>query len=168
MNTKNIIYGLFVIGCVWTLSACTKIIYPDLYQYESFQIANTSSSDVTLRFYETGRQKTVSAELFDGPFVKDLNPKEAEVPRESLWTGHELTLQPGQTALFYSYGNPLQKCGQEGPSLHLFNFSWFIGDSCTISKDGSPYEVLPLQTAERWETWFDEKNYIYYHFWRIE
>ena len=60
-------------------------------------------------------------------------------------------------------------CANEGKKLWLFiNQKYFIGDRVIVSDSDEKETVLAVQNAELWETWYDEKNFVYYHFWRIE
>ena len=143
---------------------------------ESFQIGNALSQDVTLHFYEGGKPKAVCVEIYNQSYPVYVTRSESEKNIEKLLCDSTLTLLAGQTALIYAHYQwshdmalSLRDCGSEASQLWLFmNQKYFIGDSVTVSDDSGIETVLPVRNAELWETWYDEKKFIYYHFWRIE
>lgn len=167
---------IIIIGIVAFLTSCLSMNKPDNSIKESFQIGNTSSQNVTLHFYEEGKPKAVCVEIYNQSYPVYVTRSESEKNIEKLLCDSALTLLAGQTALIYAHYQwshdmalSLRDCGSEASQLWLFmNQEYFIGDSVTVSYDGGIETVLPVRNAELWETWYDERNFIYYHFWRIE
>ena len=178
MKTRiNFIYAA-LIACACILSSClSEAPGPNLSEYESYQISNTSSSDISLHFYEQGEPKTVYAEISEGSFVLDIESSKKSV--DALTGDSSIILAKGQTALLYMYyeknipqsqANSLFKVG-EGTSLQILNSTrvqQIMGDSIVMSVDGDAVSVLPVGNIYIWETWYDKKQYIYYHFLRLQ
>ena len=147
---------------------------------ESFQIGNALSQDVTLHFYEGGKPKAVCVEIYNQSYPVYVTRSESEKNIEKLLCDSTLTLLAGQTALIYAHYQwshdmalSLRDCGSEASQLWLFmNQKYFIGDSVTVSDDSGIETVLPVRNANdsigMMQQWYDEKKFIYYHFWRIE
>lgn len=170
-------YVPILVGMTICLTACLTENRADLPIMESFQIGNVSSQDVMLSFFEKGEPKTVYTEIYNQSsplyMTQETSEREAILVRSSVC----VTIYPGQTAIFYipeyagyePTANSLQRCGFGN---RYFSFcgtqNMFIGDSVTLSTNNVPATVLPIADYSQWETWYDEKNFIYYHFWRIE
>lgn len=167
---------IIIIGIVAFLTSCLSVRRQDCDSKESFQIGNALSQDVTLHFYEGGKPKAVCVEIYNQSYPVYVTRSESEKNIEKLLCDSTLTLLAGQTALIYAHYQwshdmalSLRDCGSEASQLWLFmNQKYFIGDSVTVSDDSGIETVLPVRNAELWETWYDEKKFIYYHFWRIE
>lgn len=166
---------LFLFVCVVGLTSCFSLKTPDYSICELYQITNNSSCPVLLTFYEQDTIKTIYADIWDGDFRTNDHLKRKDW--EELWIDSFLMLGAGQTALLYEYRNPYNNpnvspdylCNIGDNRLHLFAYlNKFVGDSTTVSVGEEQNLILPLQNAELWENWYDEKQYIYYHFWRIE
>lgn len=141
--------------------------------YESYQICNTLQQDIVLRFYEKGKSKTVYAEIYNQTSLISIDKSEAEKDAGGLLKGDQLTLKFGQTLLLYeptsTYEGHLRVTNLTRIGSHLLGASIrFIGDSMTVSIENGAETPLPIRNAELWETWYDEKEYIYYHLWRVE
>ena len=159
------------------MTSCFQLRGPDYSLYESFQITNTTSDEVTLRFYQNGTPKTVYADLFDQAPVC-ITVDSCEVDSASLQRGEMLKIAAGQTAVFYMYwiqskvAKPFRYCGRSSDGYQSFSFfssrSAFLGDSVTISVQDVEPVTLPLNKDELWETWYNKKEFVYYHLWRIE
>lgn len=167
---------LYILSSIVCLTSCFSQNRQDYTIKESFQIGNTSSREVTLRFYEEGKPKAVYAEIYNQSYPVYVARTESEKNIESLSCDSALTLAAGQTALLYAPNQwspnmamSLCDCANEGKKLWLFiNQKYFIGDRVIVSDSDEKETVLAVQNAELWETWYDEKNFVYYHFWRIE
>lgn len=172
------LYVPFLAGMTICLTACLTENRADLPIMESFQMGNTSSQDVMLSFFEKGEPKTVYTEIYNQSspvyVTQETSKREATLVRSS----GSVTIPSGQTAIFYipEYGgyetpiaNSLQRCGF---GSRYFSFcgtqNRFIGDSVILFISNEPATYLPIADYSQWETWYDEKNFIYYHFWRIE
>ena len=169
---KVVVFSIIMIG----LTSCLSMREPDLSTKESFQMGNTSSSEMTLRFYEEGKPIVVYAEIYNQSTPIFVPQTDDRKNIDSLMCDSILILKPGQTILFYDRyrGNRgylvcLPICGYGKSSLNLFvNLKPFIGDSVTASIANGVETPQPILNAELWETWYDEKEYIYYHFWRLQ
>lgn len=165
-----------IIGIVAFLTSCFSVRRQDCDSKESFQIGNALSQDVTLHFYEGGKPKVVYAEKYNQSYIVSVAQTDCEKNIEILLCDSSITLAAGQTALIYAHDQwsydkalSLRDCTTNGRDLWLFiNQKNFIGDSVTFSDAGGAETVLPVRNVELWETWYDEKKFIYYHFWRIE
>ena len=172
---KKFILIAFVAG----MTSCLSMNRPDYTLWESYQIGNFSSQDVTVSFYEQGAPKMVYAEMNDRGFVTDFTTTVSKLCTD-LWSGTEMTLAPGQTAVLYHYytspkdtvprlyASNMSGCGQSDNALYLFQEQqYYFGDSVTVSLNGAEAIPIPIRDGASWETWYDEKNFIYYHYWRI-
>ncbi len=163
------------------MTSCLSLNRPSYGIYESFQIGNTSSQDVTISFYEQGMPKTVYAEMSNHGLITGYTYPESKSCAD-LWSGAQMTLAPGQTAILYyyypykrandtvpaSYAANISYCGESDGVLYLFHEpQYYFGDSATVSMHGAEEVPIPIRDGASWETWYDEKNFIYYHFWRI-
>ena len=164
-------------SCGW-LDALTHSA-DDYYLWSIFQIGNTSSEDVTMSFYLDGEPMKVYTEVFNQTSIVYVSPENAEKKVSQLNYSHILQLKAGQTALFYKQS--LTQKGEEmkasclerlGYGMDYFNLrlmgKQIIGDSIVLSVEGQNDSVLAIQQRELWETWYDDSNFTYYHFWRIE
>ena len=142
--------------------------------YESYQIGNTSQQNVTLHFFEKGKPKIVYAEVYNQTSLIPVDKEKAEIEATNVLTGDKLILASGETALLYETAQAYETGHLKVTSLttigsYITGTSIrFIGDSVIVSVDDETETVFPVRNAELWETWYDEKNFIYYHFWRIE
>lgn len=172
---KKFILIAFVAG----MTSCLSMNRPSYFIFESFQIGNATSENVTVSFYEQGMPKTVYAEMNDRGFVTDFTTTVSKLCTD-LWSGTEMTLAPGQTAVLYHYytspkdtvprlyASNMSGCGQSDNALYLFHEpQYYFGDSVTVSVNGAEATPIPIRDGASWETWYDEKNFIYYHYWRI-
>ena len=168
-----------LIACVAGLTSCFSLKEPGYYIYELYQISNNSSQSVTLRFYQEDTLKTVYADIWEGSFL--YNDKLEKKGWDKLWIGSFLSLNTGQTALLYRYYNPYNHPNASpnyffyignstsiGTSRFFSYLNHVVGDSITISVGEDSEQIYPIQNPELWETWYDEDQFIYYHFWRIE
>ena len=169
----------YILAIAIGLTSCFSMKRPSYVLFEAYQIGNFSSEDVTISFFQQGEPKTVYAEFTDGGFATDLSHERKECAE--LWSGTQMHLAAGQTAIFfgsaYYPGNDstlthfalnMDACGTSDGSFSMFNFARFFAcDSVTISTLGAEENTFPLLNGESWETWYDEKAGIYYHFWRI-
>ena len=172
---KKVILLTVIVG----LSSCYSLQKQDYSIYESFQIGNTSEHEVTLRFYQNNAPKNVYYEVANTSNLIYVSRDDNFKEKNSLAVGSAITLAAGQMVLFYTQDhlwNPdmlryrcLNECGSSNNALFIFlNRALFVGDSVTISYAGEQESLLPMLHNELWETWYDEEEYIYYHFWRIE
>ena len=172
---KKFILIAFVAG----MTSCLSLNRPDYTLWESYQIGNFSSQDVTVNFYEQGAPKMVYAEMNDQGFVTGLTKMDSKLCTD-LWSGTQMTLVPGQTAfLYYYYTNSndttprsraynMSICGNSDHRLYLFQEQqYYFGDSVTVSVNGAEATPIPIRDGALWETWYDERNFVYYHYWRI-
>lgn len=172
---KKFILIAFVAG----MTSCLSMNRPDYTLWESYQIGNFSSQDVTVSFYEQGALKMVYAEMNDRGFVTDFTTTVSKLCTD-LWSGTEMTLAPGQTAVLYHYytspkdtlprlyASNMSGCGQSDNALYLFHEpQYYFGDSVTVSLNGAEAIPIPIRDGASWETWYDERNFIYYHYRRI-
>ncbi len=170
---KKILLFAVLVG----MSSCFSMKREDYSLYESFQINNSSAQEITLRFYEEGEPTIVYYEVCDQtPVFVDVD----NCLREplALLRDSVLTIHIGQTILFYGYeqnrsphnmATSLRYCGASDSQLFLFsNRKAFLGDSVNIATPHTAPQVLPIDSDEQWETWYDDKNFIYLHLWRIE
>ena len=175
-----IIPSLLVV--IYTFTSC--ILYeqrrlPDMYIRESYQINNASSHDISLRFYREGKPYTIYAETCDQESPIFVTPENAKKEIKLLSNDSILSLKAGQTALFYEPINETMRDNPQATCLHISGsgstfFNIFrgainlIGDTVAIQSVGASDSIVSINNKDLWETWYDEKNYIYYHFWRIE
>ena len=157
------------------LTSCFQLKRYDYSSMESYQIGNASSQDVTLHFYEYGEPKMVYYEIYNqsSPVLKTRGSYKKNA--KTLSADSVVTLTPNNTVLFYwkRLNNPEAEClydcgGQDGILYPFLGLRHFLGDSVTASTSASECIALSVQNGEQWETWYDEKSFIYYHFWRIE
>lgn len=174
MRTKNSIFRIAIIASACVLSSCFSMRNgPDLKHYESYQICNTSATDITLHFYEQGQPKTVYTEIFDQP-VNNLSLATSQKQLDQLLCDSAITLTRGKTALLYSYSGyqniayNLNSIGDITSLNILSRYHYFLGDSVVMTKDGKEDIVLPISDKNFWETWYDEETFLYYNFFRIE
>ena len=159
------------------LASCFSMKRETYALYECFQIGNTSSETVTVRFYEKGKPLIVHYDVYDQSSPVAVSLSDSKKDRAEVQSGSELALDAGQTALFYSDRNTLNpggmvnslySCGtSDGEFSLFFNRSFFLGDSVTVAVPGIEPIELPVDNNELWETWYDEKKFIYYHLWRM-
>ena len=170
---------ILLLAVAFGLSSCFQLKRQDYSIYESFQIGNTSPQDVTLRFYQENAPKTVYYELL--PTASPVYPSRDKgfQDESALQSGSVVKIAAGQTLLLYSKDrqwNPgtvryscLYVCGSSDGGLFSFsNRAFFIGDSVTVVHGDEAPTALPVTRNEQWETWYDEQQFIYYHFLRIE
>jgi len=163
------------------LSSCTSNNVPDTTLHESYQIGNVSSNKVTLHFYSNGAPNKVYAEIYDQTNPVFVSPEKAVKPREALLNVSSVSLKAGQTVLFYKLVETYEHnyvgdtIPHEGTCLfdkHYY-YSYIpsrsaIGDSVVVSFENKPDSVVPMMVVtDIWETWYNNKNFIYYHYWRI-
>ncbi len=158
---------------------------PDYYIYESYQIANTSSENKTLSFSSQGTPKYVYAQIFDQSDLVRVTQDNAIKSREELLHVTSLSLKPGQSALFYEListyehthvddsipptATSLHQCGYGSSFYNLFRMAInLMGDSIHISSEGQTDTIVPMTNKSIWQTWYDGKQFIYYHVWSIE
>lgn len=180
---KNYSIRVSFISCLVLLSVCLtscfqekRTEYPIL---ESCQMGNRSVHDVTLSFYESGNPKNVYTQILNQSSPIYAREENSEKNVSSVSSGENITLHPGQVALFYLPKNNLESNSMV-TSLRVGGYSnnrhfqvggshrWFVGDSVTISTEGMPQTVLPVKDYAQWETWYDEQRFIYYHIWWIQ
>lgn len=149
--------------------------------YESYQIGNSSSSEVTLHFYSNGAPKKVYAEIYNQASPVFVTPETAEKPRAELLNVANVTLLSGQTILFYELIQTYEHTyvGDTIPhtatsllqKYYYYNFipsKSLIGDSVVVSIKNQPDSVVPMMVVtDLWDTWYDEKNFIYFQYWHI-
>lgn len=170
---------ILLLAVAFGLSSCFQLKRQDYSIYESFQIGNTSPQDVTLRFYQENAPKTVYYEI--QPAASPVYPSldNGFKDETALLSGSVVHLASGQSLLLYSKDrqwNPgttryscLYECGSSDSKLNVFfNRGFFVGDSVTVASGDEEPSVLPVTRSELWDTWYDEKQFVYYHFWRIE
>ena len=175
---------ILLLAVAFGLSSCFQLKRQDYSIYESFQIGNTSPQDVTLRFYQENAPKTVYYELL--PTASPVYPSRDKgfQDESALQSGSVVKIAAGQTLLLYSKDRQwhpgtteyscLYICGSSDRGIGdgvLYTFSnrrSFVGDSVTVAAGDEAPSVLPVTRNEQWETWYDEQQFIYYHFWRIE
>lgn len=174
MILREHILRALIIGSVWMLPSCLSYNRPDLSSSLAYELRNGSSAPITLDFYNQGEPKTVYAEVWNGNFVTDLTSDNMRKPVDELWSGSSLTLGAGETALLYeasTYNNSaycLFTAGS-GTGLHLFSYvTRIFGDSVIMSRQGFPDEELQINQNGKWETWYNETNFIYYHLLTVE
>ena len=163
------------------LSSCTSNNVPDTTLHESYQIGNVSSNKVTLHFYSNGAPNKVYAEIYDQTNPVFVSLEKAVKPREALLNVSSVSLKAGQTVLFYKLVETYEHnyvgdtIPHEGTCLfdkHYY-YSYIpsrsaIGDSVVVSFENKPDSVVPMMVVtDIWETWYNNKNFIYYHYWRI-
>ncbi len=165
---------MVIIASACALSSCfTMRDGPDLRHYESYQICNTSATDITLHFYELGKPKTVYAEILDKP-TKNLSQESSVKPLDQLLCDSAITLTQGKTALLYRRSGMkntaynLVPNGDATTLKILYYHQYFLGDSTIMSVEGQEDIVLPTSDIDLWETWYDEETFLYYNFFRIE
>ena len=175
MKTSNVLFRMVIIASACALSSCFSMNNgPDLQHYESYQICNTSATDITLHFFVLGEPKTVYAEILDKP-TKNLSQKSSVKPLDQLLCDSAITLTQGKTALLY------RRIGMKNPAADnlvpngdatslkiLYYHQYFLGDSTIMSVEGQEDVVLPTSDIDLWETWYDEETFLYYNFFRIE
>lgn len=181
MKRKSI-YILLI--SLMSLSACSWIEdsmrSTDYSLLESYQIENTSSDELTLSFFREGEPCAVYGEILNqnGPiFITKENA--VKLLSDILEVTH-VTLQPGQTIIFYQTILPpdkltaptatcLKACGGGTSLSNIFRGAInFMGDSVNVSGSGRTASSFPMTDSSIWETWYDEKNFIYYHLWQID
>lgn len=173
MKTSNVLFRMVIIASACALSSCFSMRHgPDLHHYESYQICNTSATDITLHFYELGKPKTVYAEILDKP-TKNLSQASSVKPLDQLLCDSAITLAQGKTALLYRRSGPntaynLVPNGDATSLKILYYHQYFLGDSTIMSVEGQEDIVLPTSDIDLWETWYDEETFLYYNFFRIE
>jgi len=163
------------------LVSCTPNNLPDTTLRESYQIGNESSNKVTLHFYSKGAPKKVYAEIYDRTNPIFVSPNKAVKPREALLNVSSVSLKAGQTILFYKLVETYEHeyvgdtIPHEGTCLfdkHYY-YSYIpsrsaIGDSVVVSFENKLDSVVPMMiVTDIWETWYNDKDFIYYHYWRI-
>ena len=94
---KVVVFSIIMIG----LTSCLSMREPDLSTKESFQMGNTSSSEMTLRFYEEGKPIVVYAEIYNQSTPIFVPQTDDRKNIDSLMCDSILILKPGQTILFY-------------------------------------------------------------------
>lgn len=160
------------------LTSCFQAKKEDLPIFESFQISNMSSHTANISFYAEGAPKTVYTKIYSQSSPIYVTKETAEINATLVRSNVSVSIPPGQMALFFApfenyteepVASSLQECGFGKRYFDYFkNQNLFMGDSATISKDGMQESELPIKDYARWETWYDDQNFIYYHFWRIE
>ena len=142
--------------------------------WTSFQITNNSSENVTLSFKKEGKPFSTYAEIYNQSEIIALTVGNTEKEITSLQYSSELQLTPGQTILFYRptgtgdtrypTATSLATYGY-GPSLNPIKYvaKNILGDSIIISSAGKTEETISSHDENLWTTWYDEKQYIYYH-----
>jgi hypothetical protein len=164
---------LFIVVICFT--SCWKLNRPDYSKQESFQIGNTLSEEVTLHFYENDSCKIVYYKIYEQSSPVLLTSRNKDVPVRTISKDTIVTIKPNHTLLLYAYtpkwdyynASCLGNCGSD--RLYLFcQLKQFMGDSVTISYNGGANTSLPILDLESWETWYNESEYIYYHYWRID
>lgn len=165
---------MVIIASACALSSCfTMRDGPDLQHYESYQICNTSATDITLHFFVLGKPKTVYAEILDKP-TKNLSQESSVKPLDQLLCDSAITLSQGKTALLYRRNGRqntaynLVPNGDATTLKILYYHQNFLGDSTIMSVEGQEDIVLPTSDIDLWETWYDEETFLYYNFFRIE
>lgn len=168
---------IFLFAVLVGMSSCFSMKREDYSLYESFQINNSSAQEVTLHFYKKGEPMTVYYEVCD-QMLAYVDGDNCSREQSTLLRDSVITLPSGRTILFYAYEqkwNPnnfatsLRYCGSSDSQLFLFaNRTAFLGDSVNIALPNTVPQVLPIEKNEQWETWYDEKKFIYLHLWRIE
>ena len=165
---------MVIIASACALSSCFSMNNgPDLRHYESYQICNTSATDITLHFFALGEPKTVYAEILDKP-TKNLSREHSVKPLDQLLCDSAITLAQGKTALLYNRGGLkntayyLVPNGDATSVKILYNHQYFLGDSTIMSVEGQEDIVLPISDIDLWDTWYDEETFLYYNFFRIE
>ena len=170
---------IVLLAILVSLTSCLSLRRQDYTVFESFQIGNSSSDEITLHFYNQGQPKIVYYELYDQSSLITVSRDSSIKEQSSMMSDSILTLAAQQSALLYSNENQwnpgtrvscLYECGGGyGQQFYVFfNRKFFVGDSVVISSAETEGAILPLTQNELWETWYDEKNFIYYHLWRIE
>lgn len=172
MKTFKYICHVVAIGYLLLLQSCLSYKQPDLSSYETYQISNTSAAPITLRFYEQSKPKNIYAEIWDGDRTLDLTIDNNMQSCENLFVDTMLTLNMGQTALFYLYGNDIRYRDKansllsvgDGTTCTIFcHCHSMFGDSIVFSVNNGEWEKLSVEQGNLWETWYDRKKYIYYH-----
>ena len=174
MKTSNVLFRMVIIASACALSSCfTMRDGPDLQHYESYQICNTSATDITLHFFVLGKPKTVYAEILDKP-TKNLSQEHSVKPLDQLLCDSAITLTQGKTALLYTRNgrqNTAYNLVPNGDATSLkilYYHQYFLGDSTIMSVEGQEDIVLPTSDIDLWDTWYDEETFLYYNFFRIE
>lgn len=158
------------------LSSCFQLRRQDYSIYESFQFGNTSPQEVTMRFYQENAPKTVYYEIL--PAAGPVYPSGEKGFKDeiALRSGSVVKLAAGHTLLLYSKDrlrdsgfSCFYECGSSDGLLNIFsNRRFFVGDSVTAASGDETPSALPVTRNEQWETWYDERQFIYYHFLRLE
>ena len=169
---------IIILGCLSGLSSClSEKPGPNLPRYECYQIRNEFSGSVTLHFYQEGTPKTIYAESWDGDFKTDIPNPPAAKSTSGLMSDSCISLSEGQTVLLYqhkpypnwpdstAYG--MKSLGEGIPVLFFDNISSFAGDSIVVSIAGRKDSVFRTGDYSLWETWYAEKQFVYYHYWRL-
>lgn len=180
MKLKWILIVLIVlIGC----SSCSQVednMGKDYYLWESYQIANTSSGERTLYFYSQGAPKIVYAEIYNQSKPVFVTQENAVKPLSTLLEVTKVTLKPEQTVVFYEQTLPEDKfatpearclvhCGYGSSFYNSYRYraaANLIGDSVQIFREGQD-SIISMANHEIWETWYDNKNFIYHHICQI-
>lgn len=176
-----IILILFLSSCSWIEENMNG---DDLTMNESYQIGNVSSDQITLHFYSNGVPKNVYAEVYNQTAPVYVTQENAVKPRGELLNVNNVSLMSGQTILFYELvgtydhthvgdtipptASSLHHCGYGSAFYNLFRAARdIIGDSVVITGRGRVSTTIPMTDMEIWDTWYDNANYIYHHFWPI-
>ena len=162
------------------LVSCTPNNVPDTTLRESYQIGNESSNKVTLHFYSNGAPNKVYAEIYDRTNPVFVTPENAEKPRGELLNVSSVSLNSGQTVLFYKLVETYEHeyvgdtiphsatCLFDKHYYYIFAAKSVLGDSVVVSIENKPDSVVPMSiVTDIWETWYNDKDFIYYHYWRI-
>ena len=158
----------FLVMVAICLNSCFSLKNQHIEHFESFQIGNTSSQQVILHFYQDGKIMNIYHEIYDQSCLVYLKRENERKDIHLLQQDTVLTLNAGQTALLYAKEYCLKWCSP-GERLYLFySQKAFMGDRVIMSVKGRQDSILPIHDKELWETWYDEDQFIYYHFWRIE
>ena len=161
-------------------ASCTLNNVPDTTLHESYQIGNFSSNKVTLHFYSNGAPKKVYAEIYNRTNPVFVTPENAIKPRGELLNVSSVSLKSGQTVLFYKLvetyehmyvGDTIPHTGTclfDKHYYYIFAAKSVLGDSVVVSVENQPDSIVPMMAVmDLWETWYSEKDFIYYNFWRI-
>ena len=151
----------------------------DYYLWESYQIANTSSVEMTLSFYSNGTPKTVYVERYNQSDPVFVSKENAVKPLSELMEVMEISLQQGQSVLFYEpilsedksatpQATCLIDCGYGSSFFNIYRAAInIIGENVRISGVGQEI-MISMTNHGIWETWYDETEFIYSHVWQIE
>ena len=186
LSNSHFIHFCCLVACIGFVSCSlfeNNRQAPDLNIWGSYQIGNSSSQDVVLHFYSKGKPMAVYAEIYNQSNPIFVSQENSIKEISELIHTDKLPLKAGQTALFYSvyYSQKLTQPHEVHQASCLSNLGYgnaynnlsnvglpVIGNRVVMSIEGQTDSILPLQERDLWETWYDEKYYIYYHFWRID